>query len=207
MYYRIRKKNERPKRNDYLCHYGVSIKNGAPGVGTGNWRRGGGSFNIDKQIVKSGYKKQSEAPEFTSYTKSGLKTKNGNDLTMIVELLDDNTDETKKKAFNLMKKIEKNSDEILSKFKDDFTKEYSKSKDLRDNLKYKNDALKDDKTSTALKEFGKRNHIGLTVDPFEEKYELYVDSSVGDRRVATVYDASKYDVDGSMMRIDKYRTY
>ena len=29
----IRKKN-------YLKHYGVSIRDGAPGVGTGNWRRG-----------------------------------------------------------------------------------------------------------------------------------------------------------------------
>ena len=29
-------------RNDELYHYGRSINDGAPGVGTGNWRRGGG---------------------------------------------------------------------------------------------------------------------------------------------------------------------
>lgn len=28
---------------DALCHFGVSKDNGAPGVGTGNWRRGGSS--------------------------------------------------------------------------------------------------------------------------------------------------------------------
>lgn len=32
---------------DWLMHYGVSIKNGAPGVGTGNWRRGGSSSEYD----------------------------------------------------------------------------------------------------------------------------------------------------------------
>lgn len=40
------KKNNRSYRvvsnQDYLAHYGVSINDGAPGVGTGNWRRGGG---------------------------------------------------------------------------------------------------------------------------------------------------------------------
>ena len=30
-------------REDELYHYGRSIKDGAPGVGTGNWRRGGGA--------------------------------------------------------------------------------------------------------------------------------------------------------------------
>lgn len=32
---------------DWLMHYGRSIKDGAPGVGTGNWRRGGSSSEYD----------------------------------------------------------------------------------------------------------------------------------------------------------------
>lgn len=44
------------KYPDYLMHYGVSIKDGAPGVGTGNWRRGGSLigniFNGIKSRIK-----------------------------------------------------------------------------------------------------------------------------------------------------------
>ena len=42
------------KYPDYLMHYGVSIKDGAPGVGTGNWRRGGsgGGNPITKAIAR-----------------------------------------------------------------------------------------------------------------------------------------------------------
>lgn len=35
---------------DYLAHYGVSVNNGAPGVGTGNWRRNPESHTISKAM-------------------------------------------------------------------------------------------------------------------------------------------------------------
>lgn len=49
----------RGKYPDYLMHYGRSIKDGAPGVGTGNWRRGGSLigniFNGIKSRIKPKY--------------------------------------------------------------------------------------------------------------------------------------------------------
>lgn len=36
----------------YLIHYGRSKDDGAPGVGTGNWRRGGGVFSSVLSKIK-----------------------------------------------------------------------------------------------------------------------------------------------------------
>lgn len=41
---------------DYLMHYGVSIKDGAPGVGTGNWDRSGNSGRSQSAVRQEYYK-------------------------------------------------------------------------------------------------------------------------------------------------------
>lgn len=43
-------------RNDELYHYGRSIKDGAPGVGTGNWRRGGGRTRSQSAVRQEYYR-------------------------------------------------------------------------------------------------------------------------------------------------------
>lgn len=43
----------RGKYPDYLMHYGRSINDGAPGVGTGNWRRGGSMSPHATEVVYS----------------------------------------------------------------------------------------------------------------------------------------------------------
>lgn len=53
---------------DYLAHYGVSINNGAPGVGTGNWRRAGSA-------VKSAASKTAKAVSSAAKTTSGAISK------------------------------------------------------------------------------------------------------------------------------------
>ena len=92
-YYRIRRTPTISSDNAYLMHYGVSIKNGAPGVGTGNWRRGGGSSDnkygyhkewdvyetlpphLEKQLTSSGFKKQKFHNAYQK--KSSVKTTDG----------------------------------------------------------------------------------------------------------------------------------
>ena len=65
--YRFRKGDQQP--SDVIIHYGRSIRDGAPGVGTGNWDRGGSSLpelKIGKAVfrgVNKLFKKNNKEPD------------------------------------------------------------------------------------------------------------------------------------------------
>lgn len=143
--YRFKKKEETYLNTNYLCHYGRSIRDGAPGVGTGNWRRGGGtSYNQNNtpktkeelidHMKQNGFSEESWSwgnKTYKYYTKKfdinrgeGKKPFKAS-LTISEDDLEDDLEESNwNEALDRINDVEKNIEKLDKQFRKDASEYY-----------------------------------------------------------------------------------
>lgn len=197
------------KYSDYLMHYGRSIKDGAPGVGTGNWRRDGSEYSSwygnDPNLAIKRLKKA----KLSNYDKWG-KTKDSNILyvrglsgsgksTVSGYLADKNGAEVINLDSYLSPMSEESKKEIQNKnfnsFLDKKVPNWNKVVDENGNL----DGGIIDKIAKASEEYGKKRFkdnkviiegVQLMDDTFYESQDFYKDKPVVN--LTTSFLASTY---------------